>query len=97
MGCRADSAIIAYRLARLNCPVVATGEEDYVSDGTRVLCKAPWSFDCDCCNGTGCLLGAVLAAFLEFMIPLRIACLFSGFLAYALAYYGLALVKVLLR
>ena len=31
----ADSAIIAYRLARLiNCPVVATGEEDYVSDGT---------------------------------------------------------------
>ncbi len=33
-----DSAVIAYRLARLiNCPVVATGEEDYVSDGTRVL------------------------------------------------------------
>ena len=33
-----DSAIITYRLARLiNCPVVATGEEDYVSDGTRVL------------------------------------------------------------
>ena len=33
-----DSAVIAYRLARLiNCPVVATGEEDYVSDGTRVF------------------------------------------------------------
>ncbi|MDE8714966.1 hydroxyethylthiazole kinase, partial [Veillonella atypica] len=31
-----DSAVIAYRLARvINCPVVATGEEVYVSDGTR--------------------------------------------------------------
>ena len=58
-----DSAVIAYRLARfINCPVVATGEEDYVSDGTRGVCRTAWSSYYDSCNGNrlsirGCISG----------------------------------------
>ena len=52
----ADSAIIAYRLARLiNCPVVATGEEDYVSDGTRVFAVPHGHSIMTAVTGTGCL------------------------------------------
>ena len=86
-----DSAVIAYRLARLiNCPVVATGEEDYVSDGTRVFAVPHGHSIMTAVTGTGCLLGAVLAAFLEIYHPFKNSLSIGEFLAYALAYYGLA-------
>ena len=86
-----DSAVIAYRLARLiSCPVVATGEEDYVSDGTRVFAVPHGHPIMTAVTGTGCLLGAVLAAFFGTynLVKHRIAV--GEFLAYTLAYYGLA-------
>lgn len=87
----ADSAIIAYRLARLiNCPVVATGEEDYVSDGTRVFAVPHGHPIMTAVTGTGCLLGAVLAAFFSAYYPCKDRLSIGEFLAYALAYYGLA-------
>lgn len=86
-----DSAVIAYRLARLiNCPVVATGEEDYVSDGTRVFAVPHGHSIMTAVTGTGCLLGAVLAAFLEIYHPFKNSLSIGEFLAYALAYYGQA-------
>ncbi len=86
-----DSVVIAYRLARLiNCPVVATGEEDYVSDGTRVFAVPHGHSIMTAVTGTGCLLGAVLAAFLEIYHPFKNSLSIGEFLAYALAYYGLA-------
>lgn len=86
-----DSAVIAYRLARLiNCPVVATGKEDYVSDGTRVFAVPHGHSIMTAVTGTGCLLGAVLAAFLEIYHPFKNSLSIGEFLAYALAYYGLA-------
>ena len=86
-----DSAIIAYRLARLiNCPVVATGEEDYVSDGIRVFAVPHGHPIMTSVTGTGCLLGAVLAAFLSAYYPCKDRLSIGEFLAYALAYYGLA-------
>ena len=86
-----DSAVIAYRLARLiNCPVVATGEKDYVSDGTRVFAVPHGHSIMTAVTGTGCLLGAVLAAFLEIYHPFKNSLSIGEFLAYALAYYGLA-------
>ena len=86
-----DSAVIAYRLARLiNCPVVATGEEDYVSDGTRVFAVPHGHSIMTAVTGTGCLLGAVLAAFFSTYYPYKDKMSISEFLAYALAYYGLA-------
>ena len=86
-----DSAVIAYRLARLiNCPVVATGEEDYVSDGTRVFAVPHGHSIMTAVTGTGCLLGAVLAAFLEIYHSFKNSLSIGEFLAYALAYYGLA-------
>ena len=86
-----DSAVIAFRLARLiNCPVVATGEEDYVSDGTRVFAVPHGHSIMTAVTGTGCLLGAVLAAFLEIYHPFKNSLSIGEFLAYALAYYGLA-------
>ena len=67
-----DSAVIAYRLARLiNCPVVATGEEDYVSDGTRVFAVPHGHPIMTAVTGTGCLLGAVLAAFFSAYYPCK--------------------------
>ena len=87
----ADSAIIAYRLARLiNCPVVATGEEDYVSDGTRVFAVPHGHSIMTAVTGTGCLLGAVLAAFFGIYDLFKDSLSTGEFLAYALAYYGLA-------
>ena len=87
----ADSAIIAYRLARLiNCPVVATGEEDYVSDGTRIFAVPHGHPIMTAVTGTGCLLGAVLAAFFSAYYPCKNRLSIGEFLAYALAYYGLA-------
>ncbi len=60
-----DSAVIAYRLARLiNCPVVATGEEDYVSDGTRVFAVPHGHPIMTAVTGTGCLLGGCFGGFL---------------------------------
>ena len=86
-----DSAVIAYRLARLiNCPVVATGEEDYVSDGTRVFAVPHGHSIMTAVTGTGCLLGAVLAAFFSTYYPYKDKMSISEFLAYALSYYGLA-------
>ena len=86
-----DSAIIAYRLARvINCPVVATGEEDYVSDGTRVFAVPHGHPIMTAVTGTGCLLGAVLAAFFSTYYPCKDSMSIGEFLAYALAYYGLA-------
>ena len=86
-----DSAVIAYRLARLiNCPVVATGEEDYVSDGTRVFAVPHGHPIMTSVTGTGCLLGAVLAAFFSAYYPCKDRLSIGEFLAYALAYYGLA-------
>ena len=86
-----DSAVIAYRLARLiNCPVVATGEEDYVSDGTRVFAVPHGHPIMTAVTGTGCLLGAVLAAFFSTYYPCKDSMSIGEFLAYALAYYGLA-------
>ena len=86
-----DSAVIAYRLARLiNCPVVATGEEDYVSDGTRVFAVPHGHPIMTAVTGTGCLLGAVLAAFFSAYYPCKDRMSIGEFLAYALAYYGLA-------
>lgn len=86
-----DSAIIAYRLARvINCPVVATGEEDYVSDGTRVFAVPHGHPIMTAVTGTGCLLGAVLAAFFSAYYPCKDRLSIGEFLAYALAYYGLA-------
>ena len=86
-----DSAIIAYRLARvINCPVVATGEEDYVSDGTRVFAVPHGHPIMTAVTGTGCLLGAVLAAFFSAYYPCKDSMSIGEFLAYALAYYGLA-------
>jgi hydroxyethylthiazole kinase len=86
-----DSAVIAYRLARLiNCPVVATGEEDYVSDGTRVFAVPHGHPIMTAVTGTGCLLGAVLAAFFSAYYPCKNRLSMGEFLAYALAYYGLA-------
>ena len=86
-----DSAIIAYRLARLiNCPVVATGEEDYVSDGTRVFAVPHGHPIMTSVTGTGCLLGAVLAAFFSAYYPCKDRLSIGEFLVYALAYYGLA-------
>ena len=86
-----DSAVIAYRLARLiNCPVVATGEEDYVSDGTRVFAVPHGHPIMTAVTGTGCLLGAVLAAFFSAYYPYKNRLSIGEFLAYALAYYGLA-------
>ena len=87
----ADSAIIAYRLARLiNCPVVATGEEDYVSDGTRVFAVPHGHSIMTAVTGTGCLLGAVLASFWGIYHLFTDSLSIGEFLAYALAYYGLA-------
>ena len=87
----ADSAVTAYRLARLiNCPVVATGEEDYVSDGTRVFAVPHGHPIMTAVTGTGCLLGAVLAAFFSAYYPCKDRLSIGEFLAYALAYYGLA-------
>ena len=86
-----DSAVIAYRLARLiNCSVVATGEEDYVSDGTRVFAVPHGHPIMTAVTGTGCLLGAVLAAFFSAYQPCKNTLSIGEFLAYALAYYGLA-------
>ena len=86
-----DSAVIAYRLARvINCPVVATGEEDYVSDGTRVFAVPHGHPIMTAVTGTGCLLGAVLAAFFSAYYPYKDSMSIGEFLAYALAYYGLA-------
>ena len=86
-----DSAVIAYRLARLiNCPVVATGEEDYVSDGTRVFAVPHGHPIMTAVTGTGCLLGVVLAAFFSAYYPCKDRLSIGEFLAYALAYYGLA-------
>ena len=86
-----DSAVIAYRLARLiNCPVVATGEVDYVSDGTRVFAVSHGHPVMTAVTGTGCLLGAVLAAFFSAYYPCKDRLSIGEFLAYALAYYGLA-------
>ena len=86
-----DSAVIAYRLARLiNCPVVATGEEDYVSDGARVFAVPHGHSVMTAVTGTGCLLGAVLAAFFSAYYPCKDRVSIGEFLAYALAYYGLA-------
>ena len=86
-----DSAIITYRLARqINCPVVATGEEDYVSDGTRVFAVPHGHPIMTAVTGTGCLLGAVLAAFFSSYCPFMYNMSIGEFLAYALAYYGLA-------
>lgn len=86
-----DSAVIAYRLARLiNCPIVATGEEDYVSDGTRVFAVPHGHPIMTAVTGTGCLLGAVLAAFFSAYYPCKDSMSIGEFLAYALAYYGLA-------
>ena len=86
-----DSAVIAYRLARvINCPVVATGEEDYVSDGTRVFAVPHGHHIMTAVTGTGCLLGAVLAAFFSAYYPCKDSMSIGEFLAYALAYYGLA-------
>ena len=87
----ADSAVIAYRLSRLiNCPVVATGEEDYVSDGTRVFAVPHGHPIMTTVTGTGCLLGAVLAAFFGTYDLARQRMAVGEFLAYTLAYYGLA-------
>lgn len=86
-----DSAFIVYRLARLiGCPVVATGKEDYVSDGTRVFAVPHGHPIMTSVTGTGCLLGAVLAAFFGTydLVSHRMA--IGEFLAYTLAYYGLA-------
>ena len=86
-----DSAIIAYRLARLiNCPVVATGEEDYVSDGIRIFAVPHGHTIMTSVTGTGCLLGAVLAAFFSAYYPCKDSVSIGEFLAYVLAYYGLA-------
>ena len=86
-----DSAVIAYRLARLiNCSVVATGEEDYVSDGTRVFAVPHGHSIMTAVTGTGCLLGAVLAAFLGIYHSFKESMSIGEFLASALAYYGLA-------
>lgn len=86
-----DSAVIAYRLSRLiNCPVVATGEEDYVSDGTRVFAVPHGHPIMTAVTGTGCLLGAVLAAFFSAYYPFKNQMSMAEFIAYALAYYGLA-------
>lgn len=86
-----DSAVIAYRLTRLiNCPVVATGEEDYVSDGTRVFAVPHGHPIMTSVTGTGCLLGAVLAAFFSAYYPCKDRVSIGEFLAYVLAYYGLA-------
>ena len=86
-----DSAVITYRLARLiNCPVVATGEEDYVSDGTRIFAVAHGHPIMTAVTGTGCLLGAVLAAFFSVYYLCKERLSIGEFLAYALAYYGLA-------
>ena len=41
-------------------------------------------------TGTGCLLGAVLAAFFSAYYPCKNRLSMGEFLAYALAYYGLA-------
>ncbi|MBS6334123.1 MAG: thiamine phosphate synthase, partial [Veillonella sp.] len=80
-----------YRLARqINCPVVATGEEDYVSDGTRVFAVPHGHPIMTVVTGTGCLLGAVLAAFFSSYCPFMYNMSIGEFLAYALAYYGLA-------
>lgn len=86
-----DSAVIAYRLARrIECPVVATGEEDYVSDGTRVFAVPHGHPIMTSVTGTGCLLGAVLAAFFSAYYTCKDRLSIGEFLAYALAYYGLA-------
>ena len=86
-----DSAVIAYRLARcIECPVVATGAEDYVSDGTRVFVVPHGHPIMTSVTGTGCLLGAVLAAFFSAYYPCKDRLSIGEFLAYALAYYGLA-------
>lgn len=86
-----DSAVIAYRLARLiNCPVVATGEEDYVADGTRVFAVPHGHPIMTAVTGTGCLLGAVLAAFFGTYNLVKDRIAVGEFLAYTLAYYGLA-------
>lgn len=86
-----DSAVIAYRLARcIECPVVATGVEDYVSDGTRVFAVPHGHSIMTAVTGTGCLLGAVLAAFFGIYDLFKDSLSTGEFLAYALAYYGLA-------
>ena len=86
-----DSAVIAYRLARIiNCPVVATGEDDYVSDGARVFAVPHGHPVMTAVTGTGCLLGAVLAAFFSAYYPCKDRVSIGEFLAYVLAYYGLA-------
>lgn len=86
-----DSAVIAYRLARLiNCPVIATGEEDYVSDGTRVFAVPHGHPIMTSVTGTGCLLGAVLAAFFSAYYPCKDKVSIGEFLSFVLAYYGLA-------
>ena len=86
-----DSAVIAYRLARcIECPVVATGAEDYVSDGTRVFAVPHGHSIMTAVTGTGCLLGAVLAAFWGIYHLFKDSLSIGEFLAYALAYYSLA-------
>ncbi|PQL21116.1 thiamine-phosphate diphosphorylase [Veillonella denticariosi JCM 15641] len=86
-----DISSVTYNVSRLlHCPVVATGEIDYVSDGTRVYSVSHGHSLMTSVTGTGCLLGAVLAAFLS--IARTVSSRFSQaeFLAYVLAYYDIA-------
>mgnify|MGYP004513397809 CR=1 FL=1 len=86
-----DISSVTYNVSRLlHCPVVATGEIDYVSDGTRVYSVPHGHSLMTSVTGTGCLLGAVLAAFLSIARTVSSRLSQAEFLAYVLAYYDIA-------
>lgn len=86
-----DISSVIYNLSRLlHCPVVATGTLDYVSDGTRVYSVPHGHPLMTSVTGTGCLLGAVLAAFMSISGIFFYRLSQAEFLAYVLAYYDIA-------
>ncbi|WP_282002604.1 hydroxyethylthiazole kinase [Veillonella denticariosi] len=86
-----DISSVTYNVSRLlHCPVVATGEIDCVSDGTRVYGVPHGHSLMASVTGTGCLLGAVLAAFLSIARTVSNRLSQAEFLAYVLAYYDIA-------
>lgn len=74
----------------LKIPIIATGEVDYVSDGTRVFTVDHGHPLMTRVTGTGCLLGAVIAAFVGIYDECDSELSYGEYLAYVLAYYGLA-------
>ncbi len=69
-----DIAKISAKLAlRHSCTVLASGKEDIVTDGKRTVLIKNGYIQLSQVTGTGCMLGAICAAFLPFTSPLDAA------------------------